>query len=98
MTKYILLNRRKSKIAKSNDKFVDWMRKCDFQLWENNEEFMKTLRKKIKIPFGIASPVWLLEIMSIFLKTETELLLKSRNTFPKKLIDSGFNFKSNFFE
>lgn len=63
-----------------------------------NKEFMKTLRKKIKIPFGIASPVWLLEIMSIFLKTETELLLKSRNTFPKKLIDSGFNFKSNFFE
>ena len=63
-----------------------------------NKEFMKTLRKKIKIQFGIASPVWLLEIMSIFLKTETELLLKSRNTFPKKLIDSGFNFKSNFFE
>ena len=41
MTKYILLNRRKSKIAKSNDKFVDWMRKCDFQLWENNKEFME---------------------------------------------------------
>ena len=39
MTKYILLNRRKSKILKSNDKFVDWMQKCDFQLWENNEEF-----------------------------------------------------------
>ena len=41
MTKYILLNRRKSKILKSNDKFVDWMQKCDFQLWENNEEFME---------------------------------------------------------
>ena len=41
MTKYILLNRRKSKILKSNDKFVDWMRKCDFQLWENNEEFIE---------------------------------------------------------
>lgn len=41
MTKYILLNRRKSKILKSNDKFVDWMRKCDFQLWENNVEFIE---------------------------------------------------------
>ena len=41
MMKYILLNSRKSKILKGNDKFVDWMRKCDFQLWENNVEFIE---------------------------------------------------------
>lgn len=62
-----------------------------------NIEFMRAIRKKLKIPFGITSPVWLLEVMSIFLKTETELLLKSRNVYPKKLIDSDFCFKSSFF-
>ena len=41
-----------------------------------NKEIYENSTKKIKIPFGIASPVWLLEIMSIFSKSETELLLK----------------------
>lgn len=58
----------------------------------SNEEFMKKLRKEMKIPFGINAPVWQLEIASIFLNTETELLLKSRNVYPEKLIKSGFKF------
>lgn len=58
----------------------------------SNEEFMKKLRKEMKIPFGLNAPVWQLEIASIFLNTETELLLKSRNVYPQKLIKSGFEF------
>ncbi|KMQ67447.1 NAD-dependent epimerase [Chryseobacterium sp. FH2] len=58
----------------------------------SNEEFMKKLRKQMKIPFGLNAPVWQLEIASIFLKTETELLLKSRNVYPKKLIKNNFEF------
>lgn len=58
----------------------------------SNEEFMKKLRKQMKIPFGFNAPVWQLEIASIFLNTETELLLKSRNVYPEKLIKSGFEF------
>jgi len=57
-----------------------------------NEEFMKKLRKEMKVPFGLNAPVWQLEIASIFLKTETELLLKSRNVYPDKLMKSGFEF------
>lgn len=57
-----------------------------------NEEFMRKLRKEMKIPFGLNAPVWQLEIASIFLKTETELLLKSRNVYPEKLIKKGFQF------
>jgi uncharacterized protein (TIGR01777 family) len=57
-----------------------------------NEEFMMKLRKEMKIPFGLDAPVWQLEIASIFLKTETELLLKSRNVYPEKLIKNGFEF------
>ncbi|GAA4153922.1 TIGR01777 family oxidoreductase [Chryseobacterium ginsenosidimutans] len=58
----------------------------------SNEEFMRKLRKEMKIPFGINAPVWQLEIASIFLKTETELLLKSRNVYPEKLIKNRFEF------
>jgi uncharacterized protein (TIGR01777 family) len=58
----------------------------------SNEEFMMKLRKEMKIPFGLNAPVWQLEIASIFLKTETELLLKSRNVYPEKLIKNGFEF------
>jgi len=58
----------------------------------SNKEFMMKLRKEMKIPFGLNAPVWQLEIASIFLKTETELLLKSRNVYPEKLIKNGFEF------
>lgn len=58
----------------------------------SNEKFMQKLRKEMKIPFGLNAPVWQLEIASIFLGTETELLLKSRNVYPEKLIQSGFEF------
>jgi uncharacterized protein (TIGR01777 family) len=57
-----------------------------------NEEFMRKLRKEMKVPFGLNAQIWQLEIASIFLRTETELLLKSRNVYPEKLIKSGFQF------
>ncbi|GAA5083718.1 TIGR01777 family oxidoreductase [Chryseobacterium ginsengisoli] len=57
-----------------------------------NVEFMQKLRKQMKLPFGLNAPVWQLEIASIFLNTETELLLKSRNVYPEKLMKSGFEF------
>jgi uncharacterized protein (TIGR01777 family) len=58
----------------------------------SNEKFMKKLRTEMKIPFGLNAPVWQLEIASIFLKTETELLLKSRNVYPERLLKNGFQF------
>lgn len=58
----------------------------------SNEMMMYELRKQYKAPFGLNAPVWQLEIASIFMKTETELLLKSRNVYPEKLIKSGFKF------
>lgn len=58
----------------------------------SNKEFMMKLRKEMKVPFGLNAPVWQLEIASIFLKTETELLLKSRNVYPERLVNNGFEF------
>ncbi|MCL8538583.1 TIGR01777 family oxidoreductase [Chryseobacterium gallinarum] len=57
-----------------------------------NETLMMTLRKKLQIPFGLNTRVWQLEIASLFLNTETELLLKSRHVYPEKLLQSGFLF------
>ena len=58
----------------------------------SNEKFMTALRRKMKIPFGFDAAVWQLEIASVLLRTETELLLKSRNVYPGKLVKSGFGF------
>ncbi len=57
-----------------------------------NAEMMNNLRKRMKIPFGLNAAVWQLKIASFFLRTETELLLKSRNVYPEKLLHSGFSF------
>ncbi|NML69206.1 TIGR01777 family protein [Chryseobacterium sp. RP-3-3] len=58
----------------------------------SNEVLMKKMREHLKIPFGLNAPVWQLEIASLFLNTETELLLKSRNVYPNKLLKNGFRF------
>ncbi len=57
-----------------------------------NTELMRTLRKVLKIPFGIPLPTLLLAIGSRMINTETELILKSRYILPKKLIAHQFHF------
>jgi uncharacterized protein len=59
----------------------------------DNQSFMKILRNKLKVPFGLPSPAFLLEIGTLFLQTETELLLKSRNVYPERLLNYGFRFR-----
>lgn len=58
-----------------------------------NSIFMKTLRKIIRVPFGIPIPKPLLEFGARLIKTETELILKSRNVIPEKLENHGFKFR-----
>ncbi|MFH7017874.1 TIGR01777 family oxidoreductase [Flavobacterium sp. FlaQc-47] len=58
-----------------------------------NVDFMEKLRKSIGFPFGIPVNAFLLEIGSFFIRTETELVLKSRNVIPKRLLENDFNFK-----
>lgn len=58
-----------------------------------NVDFMKKLRKAVGFPFGIPINKTLLEIGSFFIRTETELVLKSRNVVPKLLLENGFEFK-----
>jgi uncharacterized protein (TIGR01777 family) len=58
-----------------------------------NTDFMQKLRKAVGFPFGIPMNKFFLEIGSFFIRTETELVLKSRNVIPKRLLDNGFKFK-----
>jgi uncharacterized protein (TIGR01777 family) len=58
-----------------------------------NAEFMGILREAWGIPFGLPATSWMLETGALFLRTETELVLKSRRVIPGRLLESGFNFQ-----
>lgn len=57
-----------------------------------NAEFLKTLRQSWGARFGLPASRWMLEIGAFLMRTETELILKSRRVSPTRLVDSGFQF------
>jgi uncharacterized protein (TIGR01777 family) len=61
-----------------------------------NAEFMATLRGICSAPFGLPATEWMLEVGAFFLRTETELILKSRRVVPGRLLQSGFQFRFPF--
>jgi hypothetical protein len=58
-----------------------------------NAEFMRVLREAYGVPFGLPARDWILEIGAAFMRTETELVLKSRRVVPGRLLEHGFIFK-----
>ena len=58
-----------------------------------NAEFMRVLREACGVRFGLPAREWMLEIGAVFMRTETELILKSRRVVPARLIENGFTFK-----
>jgi uncharacterized protein len=58
-----------------------------------NREFMAVLREAWDMPNGLPAPAPLLAIGMFFLRTEPELVLKSRNVVPGRLLDAGFEFE-----
>lgn len=57
-----------------------------------NREFMATLRRAWGIPVGLPASRWMLELGAFVIRTETELLLKSRRVVPSRLLRDGFTF------
>ncbi|HEU4386572.1 MAG TPA: TIGR01777 family oxidoreductase [Blastocatellia bacterium] len=57
-----------------------------------NADFMRALRQAWGMPFGLPATSWMLEIGAVVIRTETELILKSRRVVPGRLQDSGFKF------
>jgi uncharacterized protein len=58
-----------------------------------NAEFMRELRAAWGIGFGLPATQWMLEAGALALRTETELILKSRRVIPARLLASGFTFE-----
>ncbi len=58
-----------------------------------NAEFMRQLREACGTRIGLPATRWMLEVGAVFLKTDTELVLKSRRVVPKRLLEAGFRFE-----
>ncbi len=57
-----------------------------------NRDFMAELRRAWRAPVGLPASSWMLEIGALLLRTETELILKSRRAVPSVLLQHGFYF------
>ena len=58
-----------------------------------NADFMRALRAAWGIKIGLPATGWRLALGAVLLRTETELLLKSRRVVPETLLFSGFQFQ-----
>lgn len=58
-----------------------------------NAEFMRDLRAAWGIGIGLPATAWMLEIGTFLMRTESELILKSRRVVPGRLLESGFAFR-----
>jgi len=58
-----------------------------------NSEMMALVRDLCGVPFGLPAAAWMLEVGAFFLRTETELIIKSRRVVPCRLLSDGFEFR-----
>jgi uncharacterized protein (TIGR01777 family) len=58
-----------------------------------NRELMATLRRVLGVTFAIPLFEWMLEAGSFAIRSESELLLKSRWVLPTRLLGAGFDFE-----
>jgi len=57
-----------------------------------NGEMMAVFRQVCGVPIGLPAARWMLEIGAFVMRTETELIIKSRRAVPGQLLASGFAF------
>ena len=57
-----------------------------------NRDFMAALCRAWGTSVGLPASRWMLEVGALLLRTETELVLKSRRVVPRRLLDAGFTF------
>jgi uncharacterized protein (TIGR01777 family) len=56
-------------------------------------DFMKHLRRAWGINLGLPATEWMLEMGTWLMRSETELVLKSRRVIPTRLLEAGFTFQ-----
>jgi uncharacterized protein (TIGR01777 family) len=58
-----------------------------------HRDFMAALRAAAGVRIGLPAAKWMIEIGAFFMRTDSELLLKSRYVVPRRLLDAGFAFE-----
>jgi len=58
-----------------------------------NRDFMAGLRRAYGARIALPATDWMLEVGALVLRTETELVLKSRRVVPRRLLEAGFEFR-----
>lgn len=58
-----------------------------------NRELMREVRRAVGAPVGLPAAAWMLRLGAMALRTETELILKSRWVVPARLSAAGFRFR-----
>ena len=58
-----------------------------------NASLMPCVRESVGMRIGLPATKWMLEIGTFFMRTETELVLKSRWVIPTRLLEEGFKFE-----
>jgi len=58
-----------------------------------NRDFMRGLREAWGAPMGLPSTEWMIEMGAWAMRTESELVLKSRQVVPERLLEAGFVFE-----
>ncbi|QEL15038.1 TIGR01777 family oxidoreductase [Limnoglobus roseus] len=58
-----------------------------------NAEFLRSLRRAWGARVGLPASRWMLAVGAFLMRTETELVLKSRRVVPGRLLDAGFQFE-----
>ncbi len=59
----------------------------------SNKELMGMLRQSVHMPIGLSTTRSILGIGCFLLRTQPELVIKSRNVIPRRLLEDGFQFQ-----
>ena len=57
-----------------------------------NRDFLRAIREAWGTRIGLPTPSWMIEIGTFLMRTESELILKSRQVVPGRLLATGFQF------
>ncbi len=63
-----------------------------------NKEIMRIIRKVMNVSTGFNLSHWMLEVGAFIIRTQTELIIKSRYVTPARLLAEGFSFAHPTFE
>lgn len=56
-------------------------------------DFMAALRDAAGVSLGLPAAAWMVKVGAVFMRTDAELVLKSRRVVPTRLLDAGFRFE-----